>query len=186
MMKNIINTSIIAIYDLFYGKPIDFYSPYTLDETYQYLQDAAELDKQKSKVWRVISYVLTGSGRDFKLIKLESVSFDSYRFIVKNDVGRNMSVKTYGEVTETDSGVKVVGIIKFNLIARLFLILCLISWIVITVMSIMSIPSTVSHLAPFSILGICLLMISYIYDQNKMYNAIHSTLGKSKSKNSEG
>lgn len=182
MMKNIINAPIMAIYDLFFGKPIDFYSPYTLDETFQYLQDASEQDKQKSMLLRFVRTMLTGRGRDFKLIKLESISFDSYHFIVKNDVSRNISVKTYGQVTETDSGMKVVGIIKFNLIARLFMLIGLIVSVGVIIIPIQwGIPEPL----PFIILINGVFLISMIADQNKMYHSIRTTLSKSKAKNSE-
>ena len=169
-----------AIYHLFWGMPINFYSSYTLDETFQYLQDASEHDKQKSAIWRFTRIILTGRGRSFKLLKLESINSRSYRFHVKRDVGRNLSIDTYGQVEEGDLGVKVVGMVEVNLITRLFMVACLISWIMIIVIPI---QTGMSNMLPFTIVFIGLFIMSIKADQNSMHNTIHETLGKFNKKN---
>jgi hypothetical protein len=169
-----------AIYHFFWGKPINFNSPYTLDETYQYLQDASELDKQKSAMWRFIRTLLIGRGQSFKLFKLESIDSRSYRFHINQDVGQNMSINTYGQVEEGDSGVKVVGVVEVTATTRLFIIGCLLSWVVITLLPI---QTGVSDLFSLSIVFIGIFLLSIKTDQNGVYNTIHVTLGKSKKKN---
>ena len=168
-----------AIYHFFWGKPIDFYSPYTLDETFQYLQDASEHDKQKSSIWRFVRIILIGRGRSFKLLKLESINSRSYRFHVRRDVGRQMHINTYGQVEEGGSGVKVAGIVEVSLITRLFIVGCLIVWI--TVMLI-PIGNGVWDML-FISMGTISIILFIKYDQNRMHDTIRATLGKSKQKN---
>lgn len=126
--------------------------------------------------------ILTGKGRNFKLLKLESIHSHSYRFHVKRDGGRNMSIATYGQVEEDDLGVKVVGIIQVNLITQLVLLLSMI--VLIVVLGICMLTENWDNL-PMLILLMTVFILLIIYDQNKMYNQIYAILGKAKKKNAE-
>jgi hypothetical protein len=180
-MNNSIFTPFKAIYHFFWEKPIHFNSPYTLDETFQYLQDASEHDKQKSATWRFTRIILTGRGRSFKLLKLESINSQSYRFHVRRDIGRSVYINTYAQVEEGNSGVKVVGIVEVNLITRLFMVGCLIAWIAVILIPI---QTGMPEIFPFTIVIIGIFLVSIMADQNEMHHTIRATLGKSKQKNS--
>jgi hypothetical protein len=173
-----------ALYHLFFGKPINFYSPYTLNETAKRLRDASERDKRKPTIWCFIWILFTGKGRNFKLIKLETINLQSYRFHVTRDVDKSTRINTHGEVQEDNSGVRVTGFVQINLVSRFLMLFWLVLWIAIAILLIFFTTQSPFRFFPFLyvLMGIG-IVLSNKHDQNKMYNQIHETLGKSKKKN---
>ena len=74
------NTIFESLYHLFFGKPFNFYSPYTLEEAHQHLQNTSERDKRKPSLWRVIWGILSRQQRHFLLITVDSINLQSYGF----------------------------------------------------------------------------------------------------------
>jgi|GEM_PF-5444949 len=175
-------TPIKAIYDLFLGKPIDFYSPHTLDETYQYLQEASERDKRKPSISRRIWGFMIRQHRHFLLITLDVINTQSYSFRAQRDVGGNIRIFAHGEVYEDNSGVKVTGIIHVNILTRFILLLSLVFVVVVLLGAILT--GSWDNL-PVLILFMIISILLFKYCQNRMYNQIYSILGKSKNKTAE-
>lgn len=174
------------IYHLFLGKPFDFYSPYTLDETRQRLEFASERDKRKhSSVWQLIWWWFSQQLGNYIWIKVDAVKIQSYRFHVHRRIDNNTSLTAHGEVHEDESGVEVLGVVQINLLMRLIIIFWLVLWTVIFLISIGAGSSFLFIVAFLWLLWVGFLMLSFKRDQNKMYSEIYEILGKSEKKNSD-
>lgn len=161
--------------ELFFGKSFEFYSPYTLDETYQRLQDASERDKQKPAIWRKKRYYL--------LITFDSVTSKSYRFHADRDAGRNLIIIANGLVSEDYDGVKVTGVVSIGKFTLGFMLFWLIMWLGITTS--FGFSTNLQFFPFFGILVVGMLLLTCKQYQNNMYNQMQEILGKSKKKNIE-
>jgi len=171
-----------AIYHLFFGKPINLYSPYTLDETYEQLENASKRAKHKPSPWRRIRGFITRQHRHFLLVTLEAIDSHAYGFQAHRDVSGGIRISVRGEVKDDESDVMVTGIVRVNIFTLIMLLLWLVLLIVILVVTIRT-PFRVIPLFYTLILSVYILSIKV--SQNRMHNTIHAILGKSKKKNSE-
>lgn len=162
-----------AISHLFFGKRFEFYSPYSLTETYQRLQDLSERDKRKPSIWR--------RKRFYLFIKMETVDLGLFRFCADRDVGRNLIIIGNGTVRQDASGVHVKGVVRIGTFTLGFTAVWLIFWFAIW--SQFTFVQDIMHIPLFGAVAISLLLIFCKQAQNKMYNQLHIALGKSKKKN---
>lgn len=157
--------------ELFRGKPFDFYTEYTLRETYQHLIKKS----QHTTIWSR----LLRNWRHLGEIELEPVSADKFRFKCTRDAGNHMWVIAYGIVEKDPYGVHVAGKVEMG---RLTQFLMLIDVIVVVGLGIVKlvIPTIAKGIisVPFSmiLLVIGLAFLLRLYTQINLYLNIHKTL----------
>lgn len=160
-----------ALYHLFAGKPFDFYTEYTLRETYQRLV--------KKTQHKSIGSRLLQNWRHLGRIELEPVKSDKFRFRFTRDAGQRMWIIAHGIVEKDSYGVHVAGKVEVGCVTLFFVIIQMVMTLGLGAIKLF-IPSVGQHIVPvpFGIIllinGLSLLVV--LYTQLSLYLNIRNEI----------
>lgn len=155
-----------ATYPLFFGKPFEFYSAYSIEEATRQLHIHSQRHKRKPLSWRKTYQLL--------LVEVDENDKNTYHFKGNQEVGKNFYVIFSGDLYRRPSGIAIKGAARPGFLTLIFPLIFLIGW--------SSLFISLSHgliSLMLLILGLVVTIATYlaiINSRNKMINTLHSIL----------